>query len=133
MRSFTLLELVVVLVILSVLATFSFVHYSAYQERSMDNEAEANLNLIIAAERVYRMEKGTYYVSGSEANLNTNLRLFLQTASMKWDYLTVQNGAGLVCCAQATRTVAPVRTWRLCTNGNVPVSGTCGAAAGNCP
>jgi prepilin-type N-terminal cleavage/methylation domain-containing protein len=133
MRSFTLLELVIVIMIVSILAALSYVHYSAYQEKSLDNEAEANLNMIIATERAYRMERGGYYVSVVEDDLNDNLRIFLPTVNMKWDYATVQDLAGLVCCAEATRMVAPGRTFRLCTNGNTPVSGGCGFNAGNCP
>jgi len=136
MRSFTLLELIVVLIIVGVLATFAVTHYGVYQERSLDNEAEANLNLIIAAERTFRMEQGNYFISAAEATLNTNLRLFLPTAANRpWDYSTAQSGgANPVCCAQATRLGGPARSWRLCTNGNNrPNSGTCGAAAANCP
>ena len=138
MRSFTLLELVVVVMILGVLATISFVHYTAYQERALDNEAQSNLALIIAAERVFRMESplDVYYVSAVENDLNTNLRLFLSTAANRpWAYLATQSAAANpVCCAQATRRGGPMaRSWRLCTNGIQAVAGACGAAAANCP
>lgn len=116
--------------IVSVLAALSYVHYSAYREKSLDNEAEGNLNMIIATERAFRMETGAYFVSVVEDDLNDNLRIFLPIVNMKWDYATTQDAAGLVCCAEATRLG---RTFRLCTNGNTPVSGGCGFAAGNCP
>ena len=125
MRGFTLLELVVVVIIVGVLATISFVHYGVYQEKSLDSEAEANLALIIAAERVYRMERTVYFINVNEGLLNQNLRLFLPTAAnRKWDYSTVT--VGVNCCAQATRIGGPMpRSWRFCTNGNAPRSGTC--------
>jgi prepilin-type N-terminal cleavage/methylation domain-containing protein len=133
MRSFTLLELVIVIMIVSILAALSYVHYSAYQEKSLDSEAEANLNMIIATERSYRMERGGYYVSVVENDLNNNLRIFLPIVNMKWDYATYDDGIGLVCCADATRNVAGGRSFRLCTNGNAPVPGDCGGGTGNCP
>lgn len=127
MRGFTLLELVVVLIIVGVLGTISFVHYGVYQEKSLDSEAEANLALIIAAERVYRMERNVFYINVNEPLLNQNLRLFLPTAAnRKWAYQTVT--VGVNCCAQATRIGGPLpRSWRLCTNSptNRLVAGTC--------
>jgi len=126
MRSFTLLELIVVLIIVSILATISYVHYSGYQERSLDSEGWANLNLIIDAERVYRMERGVFFLSANVVLLNNDLRLFLPTLNAQWAYSAQLVGA--ICCAQATRTGgAQIRSWRLCTNGALPVSGTCNA------
>ncbi len=134
MKSFTLLELMIVVAIIGALATISFVHYSAYQEKALDSEVEGNLAQIIAAERVYFMERLTYYVSGNELDLNNNLRIMLPTANMRWDYLTTQSGGATKCCAQATRTGGPmVRNWRLCNSETIPVLGVCGGAAGNCP
>ena len=133
MRAFTLLELVIVIVIISVLTTLSISHYGVYRERVIDNEARGNLNMIIDAERTFRIERTAFYIQTSEALLNTNLKLFLPITNMQWDYSAVQNVAGNICCAQATRTLPPVRNWRLCTNGQQPVVGTCGANAGNCP
>jgi prepilin-type N-terminal cleavage/methylation domain-containing protein len=131
MKSFTLIELVVVLVIIGVLATLGIAPYNMYRENALDREAEGNLALIIAAEKVYRMERQAFYIEASEALLNTNLRLFLPVTNMNWDYFTTQSAAALpVCCAQATRAG---RNWRLCTNGNEPVKGACGANAANCP
>ncbi len=119
MRSFTIIELIVVVVIISVLATISYSNYLAYRDRSLDSEAGANLALIVAAERVFRMEQNFFYISAAENLLNQNLRLFLPTAANRpWQYQTVLNGVN--CCARARRSTS-VRTWQMCTNDNAPV------------
>ena len=129
-------ELVIAIFVVATLATLGFSHYRGYRERALDAEAQTNLGAIIGAERDFRRQSAsTFYISANHALLNANLAgVMLSTAANRpWNYLTRQNAANNVCCAQATRTVAPVRNWRLCTNGNQPVAGTCGAAAGNCP
>ena len=135
MRAFTLIELVIVIVIIGILTTLAISHYGVYRERVIDNEARGNLDMIISAQRTFRIERNAFFISADEATLNTNLKLFLPIANMQWDYSTVQNVAGDTCCAQVTRTLAPVRNWRLCTNGQQPVLDIngCGVNAGNCP
>ncbi len=133
-----MLELVVVIIIISIMTTLATTHYSVYREKALDKDVQASLNLIIAAERIYRMERNNYYVSANDADLNTNLRLYLATNNMQWDYLTSANNALVPpkCCAQAVRVNLPGnnRTWRLCTTDNAPIAGgTCGVNAGNCP
>jgi prepilin-type N-terminal cleavage/methylation domain-containing protein len=135
MKGFSLLEMLITIAVIAVIGSLSFMHYKSFREKAYDGEAQTNLAMIIGAERDYRRQQGTFLATGSEATLNANLAgVFLSTAGGRpWDYLTNRNGANSVCCAQATRTVAPVRRWRLCTNGNQPVAGTCGANAANCP
>lgn len=93
-RGFTLAELTVVIVIVGILVTLGISQYIPSRERALGNEAKANLKLIAAAEKIYRMEVGSYYPSsGSEstiANINTNLKLFLTEAN--WDY-SITGGA----------------------------------------
>lgn len=89
----TLLEMLIVVVIAGVLATLGFVNYSGVREHSLGKEAIANLKLIAAAERIYRMEYGFYFpttaapFAGSTSDagvINTGLRLSLTTS--RWTY-----------------------------------------------
>ena len=93
-KGFTLVELMVVIIIMGILATLAIPNYNNSLERALGQEAKANLKLIAAAERIYRMETNTYYPSfGNEtniANINSNLKLSLTEA--KWDY-SVTGGA----------------------------------------
>jgi prepilin-type N-terminal cleavage/methylation domain-containing protein len=119
---FTVLELAVVMIILGILATLGFVQYGTYKESTLDKEAQANLRLIVAAERVYRMEIGGFFACSDATCINGNLRMLLSPAN--WSYLTTAT-LGTATCAQATRTSGTVRNWRLRQNETDPVSGAC--------
>lgn len=58
-KSFTLLELVIVIVVIGVLSTLGMRHFSAARERAMGQEAVASLQLIASAERIWKMESDT--------------------------------------------------------------------------
>jgi prepilin-type N-terminal cleavage/methylation domain-containing protein len=87
-KGFTLLEIIIVIVIIGILSTFGISQYIPARERALGKEATANLKLIAAAERIYRMENDTYYPASGTVNgvnnINTNLKLSLTTQS--WHY-----------------------------------------------
>jgi len=90
---FSLIELLIVIIIIGILAALLFPTFLSSREAALNDEARANLKLLRAAERIYRMNIGAYYFSGSENNLNANLKVYLQTGSlMKWDYGAVIHG-----------------------------------------
>lgn len=88
--AFTLLEILVVIIIIGILATFGIAQYYPVRERALGKEAIANLKLIAAAEKIYRMEHGKYYpgaIAASEddvTDINDNLKLLLTETN--WDY-----------------------------------------------
>ena len=128
-KGFTLTEIIIVILIIGVLVTLAVTQYASYKETTLDKEAKANLKLIIAAEKIYKMETSLYYASGTTqpdaiTNINTNLRLLLSTADNRnWDYLTTAT-AGTSCCAQSTRNGGDARTFRMRHSENDPVSGS---------
>lgn len=128
-RGVTLLELLIVVMIVGVLATLATVSYTGIKEETVDKEAKANLRLILAAQRIYRMEVGRYYpydygTISNIGDINTKLKLLLSTAANRsWNY-SVTSAAG-DCCGQATRTAGP-KNWRMLYSSEPdPVLGTC--------
>jgi len=123
------MELIIVIVIIGILATLGFTHYGTYKESTLNKEAQANLRLIVAAERIYRMEIGSYFPCSDNDCINTNLRLYLSNLSdpnRKWDYRATDGGTST--CAQATRFNGPnTRTFKMSSDDNDPV------ADGICP
>jgi prepilin-type N-terminal cleavage/methylation domain-containing protein len=103
---FTIMEFLVVLVVIGVLATLGFAQYGTYRERTLDQEAQANLRLIVAAERIYRMEVGGYWARDTRDDINNGLRMLMPGAN--WGYRATTS------CAEATRTVGgTTRRWSL--------------------
>jgi len=120
MRSFSLLELVIVIVIVGILATLGIYPYISSRERALGDEARVNLQLIAAAERVWKMESATNAYTACSclcagnavtccnelaAGCNIFLRLSLNTQN--WTYTVTGvagTGAAAVFTATATRT-----------------------------
>jgi len=123
-KGVTLIELLIVIIIIGILVILSLPQYSQIRERAFDREAKANLRLIQAAERFYRLELGGYYASADAGDININLKLSLpSTTNRKWDYSITPNN-----CSQASRYQgpSPVKQWRLRDDEKEPVEdGTC--------
>lgn len=129
-KAMTLLELLVVVIIVGVLATLGLVNYAGVREHSMGKEAVANLKLIAAAERIYRMEIGYFFPHSSApgpsvATINTNLRLSLPQGE-RWNY-AIPAAATTTFTATATRN----RTGSACVYTITQAPGE--PTAANCP
>ena len=92
-RSFTLIELMVVVIIVGILAGIALPQYVRSRERTMDKQAKAILSLIRAAERAYKMETGGYYTGSGISNINTYLNLDLVDDG-NWVGHTITSAAG---------------------------------------
>ena len=111
------------MLIVGILASMAFVNYRNIKENALDREAQANLRLVVAAERIYRIENGVYWPAANATDINTNLRLHLSDAGNRnWDFRATVGGASPT-CADAIRFNGPnARTWRLRSSDIAPVS-----------
>ena len=111
-KAFSLLELIIVIIIVGVLATLGFVNYGSVKERTLDKEAQANLKLIRAAERIYRMEYGFYANAGNAATVNSILKLAIPTGTPNWNYaVTGASTNAFSSRAQRNVTTGTPRAW----------------------
>jgi prepilin-type N-terminal cleavage/methylation domain-containing protein len=96
-HALTLIELITVMVIISILVVIAVPNYLSSRVKAIDKQGKAIVELLRAAERVYRIELGQYYpTSGSVtsiANINNDLNLDL-VADGKWSYVINSMGSG---------------------------------------
>ncbi|MCX5715055.1 MAG: type II secretion system protein [Candidatus Omnitrophica bacterium] len=86
-QAWTLVELLIVVVIIGILASLALPNYKKMREGTYDREAIANLKLIAAAEKVYRLELGVYIDATDTNDVNNKLKLSLPTtAQAAWDH-----------------------------------------------
>ncbi|MGD0337056.1 MAG: prepilin-type N-terminal cleavage/methylation domain-containing protein [Candidatus Omnitrophota bacterium] len=124
-EAFTIIELVVVVVVIAVLISIAFPIYTTTKERAFDKEATANLKLIQAAQKIYKMEAGGYYSSNLIDDINTYLRLDIpKSATKNWGYNVTNETAGA--SGTATR-IGNSRSWSFSYNS----TGDPGCASGS--
>jgi len=86
---FTIVELTVVLIVLGILVVLAVGQFSGSREQAVRKEAMANLKLIAAAEKIYKLETTLYANQTSTADLNNNLKLSLPISNPNWNYKVV--------------------------------------------
>ncbi|MFA5100706.1 MAG: prepilin-type N-terminal cleavage/methylation domain-containing protein [Candidatus Omnitrophota bacterium] len=108
-KAFTLIELMIVIVIVGVLSTLAVIQLSGPKEEALEKEAKSNLQIIAAAEKMYRLESGGYVDAENVTEINAKLRLMLPAnpATMNWQYSVTTSAGFTEFNATATRTGGP--------------------------
>ena len=74
-KAFTILELLVVVIVLSVLIGLAFVAYSSYVEKSKSGEALINIDAIKKGEEAYKLSNGAYVNADNADSINALLSI----------------------------------------------------------
>lgn len=107
-RGFSLSELLIVIVIVSIMATLTLVHLGRGKEQMADKEAVNNLVLLSSGQQDYRLDKDVYLDSSDQVAIRRELRVMISTnADRLWTYTAKSSG-----CVQAARTDGS-RSWSL--------------------
>ncbi len=128
-RAVTLIEILIVVVVVAILATFAMPAYRRAQERAQDNTAQSMLKLIQHAEKVYRVETpGSSYIDcGSTSECRSVLHLSL-TGEGYWDYTVTVTDGGNGFCAEAAHTGRGTeRSWYIVEDDDEPNDTGCGS------
>ncbi len=91
--AYTLMELVLVVSMIGILSVIGITSYDKSRNKALAREAVANLKLISAAEKIYRMESdGNVYVAcNNAADCNSTLNLNLNATN--WGYSVTLSGS----------------------------------------
>ena len=100
-KGFNLLELLIVVVIIGILASIALPNYTKSKEHALGKEAVANLKIIAAAERIAKLETGSYQscVCSTAAECSgvtgCNSVLSLDLSANNWAYtISLDAGSG---------------------------------------
>jgi type IV pilus assembly protein PilE len=123
-KAFTLMEMMVVVTIVGIIAGFAIPNYATSVERSYRRDAENNLRLISAAQRLYAARNNDlYWGAGNLTVINSNLGLNIISNGITYNCA----GGGATYTCTATRNGGWVFT---VTITEALANPTC---AGNCP
>lgn len=108
-KGFTLLELLIVVIVIAVLASFAVPQYLTAVERAKRAKAQNALGLIAQAEKMYRAEQDTYvnFANGrANATLGSYVELNEIDTDISWNY-TVTGSSASAFTITAIRTGGP--------------------------
>ncbi len=123
--AFTLIELMVVLVIVSVVATFAIPNYTKSVERSHRKDAESNLMVIHAAQQMYAARNdNAYWGTGNLVAINSNLGINVLANGMTYACAAPGVSPPTFSCSAMrsgwTLTITSASTTPACTAGTCP-------------
>ncbi|MDO8749141.1 MAG: prepilin-type N-terminal cleavage/methylation domain-containing protein [Candidatus Omnitrophota bacterium] len=131
-EGFTIIEVMVVLIIVGVLTSLAIPGFFRTKERAFDKEAQIELNLIVAGEKMYRAKISFYYpFSGTVVRSDIENNLQLDLSSSAWEYTITDIGSGGVNFNAVAARNGPAswsRQWSIDASGVLSCASTCGSS-----
>ncbi|MBD3264828.1 MAG: prepilin-type N-terminal cleavage/methylation domain-containing protein [Candidatus Omnitrophica bacterium] len=90
-KGFTLVELLIVVIVVAILATFAIPQYLKAVERAKEGKAKHNMSLIAQGQKMYRAENDTYTAVAAgnhDATLGSYIELADVDADSDWSYVS---------------------------------------------
>jgi prepilin-type N-terminal cleavage/methylation domain-containing protein len=121
-KGFTLIELIVVVIIVAIMATFAIPQYLSATERAKSGKARNAMGLIAQAEKLYRADKDLYlavnssttdnaaFVPSSGTSLNDYVELSGIVKDTDWVYVVTSTDLTENFLITATRQSGPANT-----------------------
>lgn len=128
-RGMTLMEILIVLLILGIVAGLAVPSFTRAMEGSRMNEAKVNLGILHMAQKIYRINNGTYW-NGGTVNISSptnalNTALGTEISAMYYPSVTVTGNATTYSATNARATGAAVDwTFGVTQTGQVTCAGT---------
>lgn len=127
-KGFTILEMIIVIIIITILFATGVFVFLRMQEQTIRKEVIANLKLLRAGQIAYRLDTGRYYRSGCVYNLDSNKNLtdtfalnLCSVGSCSAFYLCDSSG----CCGAMLTNISTNRRYRIDVNNEEPILGFC--------
>lgn len=130
-KAFTLLELIVVIVIIGIIASFAIPNYQNSIERAHERDAILNLTALHSSNQVYRSQTGSYWPSSNNQDvvaINSNLGLNILENGMTYE--CDGNGTTFTCTAVRN---APANSFTVTVTQQVISATNPSCTAGSCP
>lgn len=127
-QCFTIVEITIVLVITSVLATLGIPQIGHYMERIKNKEAAALVNTLRAAEKMYQLKHGVFKTCGDNAACNAALQTRISSSEWSCAVTTAANGQ-----VQCTRVSSDGRIWQAYSDSVADPSCSAGGVNVYCP
>jgi prepilin-type N-terminal cleavage/methylation domain-containing protein len=112
-KSFTLLELMIVVIVLGIIASFVIPGYFGVQRKAREREAKAMLGLILTKQKSLHLETGQYTGCSDTADCNDKLDLDLPPRPKSYWIYSVPTPAGTGPAAFCAQAEASGDGWRI--------------------
>ena len=133
-KSFTLAELLIVVIIVSIVAAFAIPRYQGAVDRSYEKDAVINMRSIAAADEIFRAENSIYWPVGiagpqDTAQINTALRLNIIENQVVYRCMDIFGDVN--CWARHPQWIGP--DWELVMTSSTNWAISCTGTGGPCP